>query len=56
MRLSAVIATMGLGAIAGAATVLMMPKQCEVYRIANHAAKNLKHGAEKIIGNMEAMD
>ena len=49
MTLKSFAVTMGLGIVAGAATMLMIPKNSEVYRAADGAAKAIKQEAEKMI-------
>ena len=48
MKLKSFAATMGLGLVAGAAAMLMIPKNSEVYRVADGAASAIKQGAEKV--------
>ena len=43
MQVKTFIATMGIGAAAGAAAVLMMPKDSKLYRKADSAAQTLKN-------------
>jgi len=42
MEVKSFIATMSLGAVAGAAAVLMMPKDSKAYRKADQAVQTLK--------------
>lgn len=49
MKLTSFVGTLGLGALAGAATVLMMPKQSQAYQMANDAAKAVKQEAGKML-------
>lgn len=55
MQVKTFIATMGLGAAAGAAAILLIPKNSKAYRAANDAAQMLKaevsHMASKMNQN-----
>jgi len=53
MHIKGLIATIGLGAIAGAATVFLMPKHSEAYRMANNTMQNLKMEAGKMMDLMK---
>lgn len=52
MQIKSFITTVGLGMVAGAAAILMVPKQSEAYRIADDAAHSLKKNANKMITTM----
>lgn len=52
MKFKTFAATMGIGLVAGAATMLMIPKSSEVYRMADSAAKTIKKEAEKAIDSI----
>ena len=42
MKVSTFAATLGLGMLAGAAAILMLPKHSKVYRAADSAANTIK--------------
>lgn len=46
------ITSVGLGMVAGAAAILMIPRRSEAYRIADDAAQSIKHSAVKMMDNM----
>ena len=52
MKLKSFVATMGAGMVAGAAAMLMMPKNSEVYRAADGAANAIKQEAGKMIDSI----
>lgn len=52
MQVKSLITTVGLGMVAGAAAVLMMPKHSEAYRMADDAAHTLKQSANRMMHNM----
>ncbi len=52
MEVKSWITSVGIGMVAGAAAVLMMPKRSEAYRIADDAAHSLKQGASRMMENM----
>lgn len=52
MRIKSFIITAGLGAVAGAAALLMMPKYSKVYQTADDAAQMIKTEAGRIIHDM----
>lgn len=54
MQIKSLITTVGLGMVAGAAAVLMMPKHSEAYRMADDAAHTIKREAGKMIDNMRS--
>ena len=49
MQLKTWIASLGLGAAAGAAAILLMPKHSQTYRVANEAAQTIKIEAGKML-------
>ena len=49
MQLKTWIVSLGLGAAAGAAAILMMPKQSQAYRMADDAAHTIKMEAGKML-------
>ena len=49
MQVKSVLLTVGIGAVAGAATMLLIPRHSEAYRLADDAAHSLKQGAERVI-------
>ena len=52
MQVKSMIASIGLGMVAGAATVLMMPKHSEAYRMADDAAHAIKQEAGRMLDSM----
>lgn len=52
MQIKSLIASVGLGMVAGATAVLMLPKQSEAYRMADDAAHTLKQSANRVIQNI----
>lgn len=52
MEVKSFIASLGLGMAAGAAAVLMMPKQSQAYRMADDAAQTIKTEAGKMLDSM----
>ena len=50
MRIKTFIATVGLSAAAGAAAILMVPKNSKTFRTANDAAQAIKSEAERMAG------
>ena len=52
MQIKTFVASLGLGALAGAATILMMPKHSQAYRMADDAAQALKMEAGKMMDSM----
>ncbi len=52
MEVKSFIASLGLGMAAGAAAVLMMPKQSQAYRMADDAAQTIKMEAGKMLDSM----
>lgn len=52
MEVKSWITSVGIGMVAGAAAILMIPKRSEAYRIADDAANSLKHGASRMMENM----
>ena len=53
MQMKTWIATVGIGALAGAAAVFLMPKHSEAYQMANEAAHTLKMEAGKMMDAMK---
>ena len=53
MQIKGWITTIGLGAIAGAAAVFLMPKHSDAYRMANNTVQNLKMEAGKMMDLMK---
>ena len=49
MQVKTWIASIGLGMAAGAAAILMMPKQSQAYRVADDAAQTIKMEAGKML-------
>ena len=49
MKVKSFVATIGLGMVAGAATMLMIPRNSQAYRIADDAAHAVKEEAVKLI-------
>ncbi len=54
MQVKSVLLTVGIGAVAGAATMLLIPRHSEAYRLADDAAHSLKQGAERVIDTMRS--
>ena len=54
MQVKSVLLTVGIGAVAGAATLLRIPRHAEAYRLADDAAHSLKQGAERVIDTMRS--
>lgn len=52
MQVKSFIATVGLGVVAGAATVLLLPKSSPVYRKADEAVQTIKDEAVRMIDQM----
>ena len=52
MEVKSFIASLGLGMAAGAAAVLMMPKQSQAYRMADDAAQTIKMEAVMMLDSM----
>lgn len=52
MQVKSWIATIGIGAVAGAATVLLLPKSSPVYRKADQAVQTIKNEAVRMIDQM----
>lgn len=52
MEVKSFIASLGLGMAAGAAAVLMMPKQSQAYRMVDDAAQTIKMEAGKMLDSM----
>lgn len=53
MQVKSFIATVGLGMAAGAAAVLLMPKDSKVYQKANDAVQTLKTETGKMMDSMK---
>ena len=49
MQMKTWIASLGLGAAAGAAAILLMPKHSQAYRMADDAAHTIKTEAGKML-------
>lgn len=49
MQVKTFIATVGLSAAAGAAAILMMPKNSKAYRVANDTVQSIKMEAGKMM-------
>ena len=52
MQIKSFVTTMGLGMAAGAAAILLLPKESKAYRAADDAAQILKTEAGRIAGKM----
>lgn len=52
MQMKTWIASLGLGMVAGAATVLMMPKHSQAYRMADDAAHTIKMEAGRMLDSI----
>ena len=52
MQVKSLITTVGLGMVAGAAAILMIPKHSEAYRMADDAAHTLNQSANKMMNSM----
>lgn len=52
MQAKSMIISAGLGMVAGAAAILMIPKHSEVYRMADDAAHTLKQEAGRMLDSM----
>ena len=52
MEVKSWITSVGIGLVAGAAAILMIPKRSEAFRIADDAANSLKHSASRMMENM----
>lgn len=52
MQVKSWITTVGLGVIAGAATVLLLPKSSPVYRKADRAVHTIKDEATRLMDQM----
>lgn len=53
MQVKSMLTSVGLGMVAGAAAVLMLPKQSQAYRVANDAAQTIKQEAGKMLDNLK---
>jgi len=49
MQMKSMLASVGLGMVAGAAAILMIPKHSEAYRLADDAAHTIKQEAGRMI-------
>lgn len=49
MQVKTMITTVGLGMVAGAAAILMMPKHSQAYQMADDAAQTIKMEAGKML-------
>ena len=52
MQVKSLLLSVGIGAVAGAATMLLIPRHSEAYRVADDADHSLKAGAEKMFDTM----
>lgn len=52
MQVKSWITSVGIGMVAGAAAILMMPRHSEAYRMADDAAHSLKQSANRVMQNM----
>lgn len=52
MQVKTWITSVGLGMVAGAAAILMIPRRSEAYRIADDTAQSIKHSAVKMMDSM----
>ena len=52
MQVKSWVTTIGLGVVAGAATMLLLPKSSPVYRKADRAVHTIKDEAVKLIDQM----
>ena len=52
MQVKTFVASLGIGVLAGAATVLMMPKHSQAYQMVDDAAQTLKMEAGKMLDAM----
>lgn len=52
MKTKSFLFTMGLGMVAGAATMLMIPRHSEAYRMADDAVQTLKQEAGKMLDSI----
>ena len=53
MQVKSMIASVGLGMVAGAAAILMIPRHSEAYRMADDATQNLKHQADRMMHTLK---
>lgn len=53
MQVKSFVATVGLSMVAGAAAVLMLPKNSGVYRAADDAARTIKQEAGRMMNSMK---
>ena len=49
MQVKSFLATMGVGLAVGALGAMMLPKNSEVYRMANNAAKTIQQEAQRAV-------
>jgi len=49
MKMKSLVAAMGLGMMAGAATILMIPRHSQAYRMADDAAQTVKNEASRLM-------
>lgn len=52
MEIKGFAATLGIGMVAGAAVMLMIPKRSAVYRTADRAARRMKRGVCRAVDSM----
>jgi hypothetical protein len=53
MEIKAFAATLGAGMLAGAAVVMMLPKQSPVYRAVDDAATTIRDGVSQAVCSMK---
>ena len=53
MQVKSMLTSVGLGMVAGAAAVLMLPKHSQAYRMADDAAQAIKQEAGKMLDNLK---
>lgn len=54
MQVKSFLTTMGVGIAVGALGAMMLPKNSEVYQMADSAAKTIRQEAEKAVNSMTA--
>ena len=54
MQVKSMLASVGLGMVAGAAAILMLPKHSEAYRMADDAAHAIKKEANQMMNRMRS--
>jgi len=53
LQIKSFITSVGLGMVAGAAAILMVPKHSDAYRIADDTVHSIKKNANKMISGMQ---